>query len=78
MPDVTRLLDRMEEAGLVTRTRDTADRRRVTTRLTPRGQKLVDSLDAPVAAEHERALARLGDEKLRTLIQLLTLARQPG
>jgi DNA-binding MarR family transcriptional regulator len=78
MPDVTRLLDRMEEAGLVTRTRDSADRRLVTTRLTPRGQKLVDSLDAPVAAEHERALARLGDEKLRTLIQLLTLARQPG
>ena len=78
MPDVTRLLDRMEDAGLVTRARDSADRRVVTTRLTPRGRKLVDSLDAPVAAEHERALGPLGSEKLRTLVQLLTLARQSG
>lgn len=78
MPDVTRLLDRMEEAGLVIRTRDSADRRLVTTRLTARGRKLVDSLDGPIAAEHERALAHLGEDRLRTLVQLLTLARQPG
>lgn len=78
MPDVTRLLDRMEEAGLVTRTRDSADRRLVTTRLTARGRKLVDSLDAPVAEEHERALAHLGEARLRSLVQLLTLARQTG
>ena len=78
MPDVTRLLDRMEQAGLVTRTRDTTDRRLVTTHLTTRGRKLVDSLDEPIAREHERALGHLGDEKLRTLVQLLTRVRQPG
>ena len=78
MPDVTRLLDRMEEAGLVTRERDTTDRRLVTTRLTTRGRKLVDSLDEPIAAEHERSLGHLGETQLRTLVRLLTLARQPG
>ena len=39
MPDVTRLLDRMEEVGLVERARDTADRRQVTTRLTKQGRR---------------------------------------
>jgi DNA-binding MarR family transcriptional regulator len=77
MPDVTRLLDRMEEAGLVTRERDTADRRLVTTRLTDRGRKLVDALDGPVAKEHERQLGHLGDKQLRTLVRLLTLVRRP-
>jgi DNA-binding MarR family transcriptional regulator len=77
MPDVTRLLDRMEEAGLVTRERDTADRRLVTTRLTDRGRKLVDALDGPVAKEHERQLGHLDEKQLRTLVRLLTLVRHP-
>jgi DNA-binding MarR family transcriptional regulator len=78
MPDVTRLLDRMEEAGLVTRARDVADRRLVTTQLTAKGRALVDSLDMPVAEEHARSLGHLGEERLRTLVRLLTLARTPG
>ena len=76
MPDVTRLLDRMEDAGLVTRVRGTEDRRLVTTRLTERGRELVDALDGPVAAEHERRLGHLDEAQLRTLVELLTLARQ--
>lgn len=75
MPDVTRLLDRMEEAGLVSRARDEDDRRLVTTRLTALGRELVDRLDAPVEAEHRRALGHLSESQLRTLIELLTLAR---
>jgi DNA-binding MarR family transcriptional regulator len=76
MPDVTRLLDRMEEAGLVNRVRSTSDRRQVRTQLTPRGREVVDALDAPVADEHHRRLGHLGDEQLRTLIDLLTAARR--
>ena len=78
MPDVTRLLDRMEEAGLVSRVRDAADRRLVTTRLTDRGRELVDALDGPVAEEHERRLGRLDNDQLRTLVRLLTLVRHLG
>ena len=76
MPDVTRLLDRMEEAGLISRVRDTADRRQVTTRLTKQGRQLVDKLDAPVAAEHQRRLGHLTQAQLTTLIDLLTAVRR--
>ncbi|MES2523976.1 MAG: MarR family transcriptional regulator [Gemmatimonadota bacterium] len=76
MPDVSRLLDRMEEGGLVTRQRDTTDRRLVATHLTDRGRALVDALDAPIAEEHARRLGHLDDVQLRTLIDLLTLARR--
>src|SRR4051812_28225257 len=49
MPDVSRLLDRMEEAGLVSRVRSRQDRRLVNTTLTARGLALVNDLDAPVS-----------------------------
>lgn len=75
MPDVTRLLDRMEELALVSRVRDTADRRLVATHITKQGRRLVDDLDAVVASEHQRRLGHLTKAQLTTLIQLLTLAR---
>lgn len=76
MPDVTRLLDRMEEAGLVTRARSAEDRRQVGTRLTESGRELVDRLDAVVAEEHRSQLGHLTENQLRTLVDLLTQARQ--
>ena len=36
-PDITRLLDRMEKRGLITRERQTEDRRVIKTRITPEG-----------------------------------------
>jgi DNA-binding MarR family transcriptional regulator len=78
MPDATRLLDRMEEAGLVTRSREAGDRRMVRTRLTKQGHKLVDGLDAPVAAEHQKQLGHLTSEELKSLIKLLSEVRSPG
>lgn len=76
MPDVTRLLDRMEDAGLVSRVRDEQDRRCVATHLTRAGRHLVDSLDAPVEAEHQRRLGHMNKTQLRTLIDLLAIARE--
>lgn len=76
MPDVTRLLDRMEEAGWVSRVRETEDRRCVATHLTRSGRSLVDSLDAPVQEEHIRRLGHMTRTQLRTLIELLSLARE--
>ena len=78
MPDVTRLLDRMEESKLVMRVRSTEDRRLVATMLTSQGRKLVDSLDEPVRREHERRLGHMSAAQLKTLIELLTLVRQKG
>src|SRR5437868_10139408 len=70
MPDMTRLLDRMEEAGLVVRAREGEDRRMVLTRITEKGRRLLDDLEAPVMALHKRQMARLSDAQLRSLSDL--------
>jgi DNA-binding MarR family transcriptional regulator len=78
MPDMTRLLDRMEDAGLVTRAREREDRRMVLTRITTAGQTLLAELDRPVNDLHRRQLGRLSDTQLRSLVDLLTAARDGG
>ena len=75
MPDVTRLLDRMEQLDLITRSRDVGDRRLVSTRITKQGRRLVDDLDEVVVAEHQRSLGHLTKGQLQTLVELLTLIR---
>ena len=76
VPDVTRLLDRMETAGLVTRERSEEDRRLVTTRITDAGLALLARLDEPMLALHARQLSHLTPDQLRTLIDILALARR--
>lgn len=78
MPDVSRLLDRMEVAGLVRRVRSTEDRRLVNTTLTAKGRALVDELDDVVAKAQEQQLGHMTKTQLRTLIDLLSLARSSG
>lgn len=75
VPDVTRLLDRMEEMGLVDRERASDDRRMVFTRVTRKGLQLLARIDDPVTRLHERQLGHLGAAKLRALIRLLAEAR---
>jgi DNA-binding MarR family transcriptional regulator len=75
MPDVSRLLDRMEAAGLVHRFRSTEDRRLVNTTLTPKGKALVNRLDSAVAHYQEEQVGHLTDAQLRSLIELLRLVR---
>src|SRR6266566_7863061 len=48
-PDITRLLDRLEARGLLTRTRDQKDRRVITARITSEGRRLLEALDQPIA-----------------------------
>jgi DNA-binding MarR family transcriptional regulator len=74
-PDVTRLLDRMEKRGLISRARESRDRRMVLARIAPKGLKLVNSLDEPVQRTHRKLLGHLGKERLRALGKLLAAAR---
>ncbi|BBN95245.1 putative marR-family transcription regulator [Deinococcus grandis] len=77
-PDVTRLLDRLQKAGLVTRDRDRPDRRIVATRLTDAGRDLLTRLDPPLTDLHARQFAHLTDTQLRDLISLVTaVTREP-
>ena len=74
-PDVTRLLDRMEKRGLISRARESRDRRLVLTRITPEGLKLVNRLDEPVQKIHRKQLGHMGKSRLKTLRDLLAEAR---
>jgi DNA-binding MarR family transcriptional regulator len=74
-PDITRLLDRLEKRGLISRFRETKDRRTVVGRITPDGLKLLSRLDEPVQAAHRKLLGHLGRERLRALTELLSAAR---
>jgi DNA-binding MarR family transcriptional regulator len=74
-PDVTRLGDRLEKRGLIARARDTADRRVVTTRITPAGLELMARLEAPMRAAPRRGLEHMSESDLRQLIALLERAR---
>jgi DNA-binding MarR family transcriptional regulator len=74
-PDVTRLLDRLEKRGLISRCRETKDRRTVMARITPEGLKLLARLDEPVQSGHRRQLGHLGRENLQALTELLLAAR---
>jgi DNA-binding MarR family transcriptional regulator len=75
-PDITRLLDRLEQRGLVSRWRETKDRRMVIARITAEGLDLLASLDKPVTDLHRRQLGHLGREHLHSLVDLLEIARQ--
>ncbi|MGB2670146.1 MAG: MarR family transcriptional regulator [Candidatus Acidiferrum sp.] len=77
-PDMTRLLDRMEKRGLITRARQTNDRRVVKTRISPAGLALLKSLDQPVRELHKRQFRHISAARLKTLAELLEEARSRG
>jgi MarR family transcriptional regulator, 2-MHQ and catechol-resistance regulon repressor len=77
MPDITRLGDRLERAGLVKRGRTKEDRRVVLLKITPAGRDLLARLDAPVRQMHKQLLGHLDAKELAELNRLLAKARRP-
>jgi len=75
---MTRLLDRLEKRGLVSRCRGEKDRRVVAARITAEGLRLLKQLDPLVTAAHEKQLGHMSRAKLRQLIELLEEARTPA
>jgi DNA-binding MarR family transcriptional regulator len=71
VPDVTRLLDRMESSGLITRRRGGEDRRFVSTSITEKGLKLLEKIDRDLPAVHHRQLGHVSPKRLRDLIDIL-------
>lgn len=74
-PDMTRLLDRMEKRGLITRERQTDDRRVVKTRITPQALSLLKTLDQPVRELHKRQFRHIPAGRLKILGALLEEVR---
>lgn len=75
VPDVTRLLDRLEEMNLVVREQSTEDRRYVTTRITQSGLQLLAKLDDPIQEGLRTCLEHMSKTDLRNLVRLLDLVR---
>lgn len=74
-PDITRLLDRMEKRGLITRERQKDDRRVVKGRITPQGLALIRPLDQPMRELHKRQFRHMAGTRLKVLYELLEQTR---
>lgn len=76
VPDVTRLVDRLESLGLAERVRDQGDRRIVFVKVTRKGIALLAKLDEPVLALHRSQLRHMSADQLAQLNRLLVAARE--
>jgi DNA-binding MarR family transcriptional regulator len=74
-PDITRLLNRLEDRGFVERTRAKQDRRVIYGTITAAGLKLLREMDGPIEKHGREMLRHVGQEKLKQLIELLELVR---
>jgi MarR family transcriptional regulator, organic hydroperoxide resistance regulator len=74
-PGMTRLLDRLEEKGLVRRERCAEDRRQVHCWITPAGLQLLEAIDEPVNDADDAVVRHLSEREIRTLLYLLQRVR---
>jgi DNA-binding MarR family transcriptional regulator len=74
-PGITRLLDKLEKAGLARRDRSSPDRRQVLCRITDQGLALLDELDEEMRRADDRAVGNLNESQQRQLIDLLHAVR---
>ena len=77
VPDVTRLVDRLEAAGLVERNRTSEDRRVVMVKITPKGLEAIAGLDRPLREIHKRQMGHMSRRELEELSRLLVKGRHP-
>ncbi|HSS47621.1 MAG TPA: MarR family transcriptional regulator [Thermoanaerobaculia bacterium] len=74
-PGVTRLLNRLEAKGLVSRSRGESDLRQVICRLTPQGREILGRLDPEMEGAAEAGVAMLRPEDETRLLELLATIR---
>src|SRR5438132_6555650 len=74
-PDITRLLNKLQERGLVDRERPADNQRVVKVGISEAGLRLLADLDAQVLTCHQAQLGHLSEEDLKRLIDLLRRAR---
>ena len=77
VPDVTRLVDRLEKSELVERHRESDDRRVVRVVATAAGKRLAKRLAPKLVETHNAQLGHLSPTELKTLSRLLGKTREP-
>ncbi len=70
-PGITRLLDKLEKAGLARRDRSSPDRRQVFCHATERGLEVLADLEEEMRHADDYAVGSLTDDQQRQLIRLL-------
>jgi DNA-binding MarR family transcriptional regulator len=76
-PDITRLLDKLEQRGFIDRDRPADNRRVVRVGITVAGLALLGELSESLRACHVRQLGHMTQKQLKELAALLNTARQP-
>lgn len=76
-PDITRMLDKLQERELIERTRSDEDRRAVLIGITAKGTELLSDLADKVKKTHVAQVGHLSVEEMRALCELLARVRDP-
>ena len=76
-PDITRILDKLENRRLIRRTRSRIDRRAVLVNITEQGLTLLGQMTDPLAECHDRQLGHMSEASLAKLVRLLRSASAP-
>lgn len=71
LPSLTRILQKLDEKGLVSRERDTVDRRRQIIRITPAGEQIISNNIEASLALLARTREKMGEERYEALLDLL-------
>ena len=75
-PDITRLLDRMEKNGFVTRTRSRSDRRVVVAYISESALELLGKIDGPLIERIRSTVGKVDVSELLSLIRTLEHVRE--
>ena len=76
-PDITRMLDRLEQNEWIERERSIEDRRTVLVGITTKGSRILKELQRPLAQCHQKQVGHLSAKELKTLCELLSRTREP-
>lgn len=71
LPSLTRILQKLDEKGLISRERDKVDRRRQIVRITDAGEKIIEANIAASIAIVTRTREKMGEERYEALLDLL-------
>ena len=76
-PDITRMLDKLHDRGLVARQRPDGNRRTVMVGITDAGLALLEEMGPKVRQCHARQVGHLSADEMKTLVNLLNKVRSP-
>jgi DNA-binding MarR family transcriptional regulator len=75
-PDISRIVNRLIDAGFVCRRRQRSDRRVVKVTISAKGAKLLNQMDTPVMKQIKDLFSDLSDDDLRSIVTLLGRMRE--